>query len=80
MVQDQGFAATGVKTAMKTPIKEPSRDAQCNGVSAEYGNPVAGLAGTVWPLAKRIQSILCMEKSRRMGERADEFDPARYSR
>ena len=62
------------------PGKNNREMAQCDGILAEYRYSLAGFARTVWPLAKCVQSISCMDKGRRMGERSGTVDPARYSR
>ena len=64
----------------RPPGKGQSWDAQCQGVLAQHGYPLEKSARTIWALAKCIQSILCMDKSRRMGKRPGQSDPAGYSR
>ena len=73
-------ASTRTKASERPSRQKQPGNAQCNGILAEYRCPLAGFARTVWPLAKCVQPISCMDKGRRMGECTDEFDPAGYSR
>ena len=80
MEQNQKFVAPGTKTPGRPAGKEQSRDAQCHGVLTEHWYSLERSSREIWSLAKRIQSISCMDKSRRMGERSGAVDPAGYCR
>ena len=80
MEQNQKFADLGTKITGKPAGKEQSRDVQRHGVLAEHWYSLERSSREIWPLAKRIQSISCMDKSRRMGERSGAVDPAGYCR
>ena len=80
METSERLASTRTKASGRPSRQKQPGNAQCNGILAEYRYSLEGFARTVWPLAKCVQPISCMDKGRRMGERTDEFDPARYSR
>ena len=80
MEQNQRFAAPRTKTTGRPAGKEQSGDAQCHSVLAEHWHSLERSSREIWPLAKRIQSISCMDKSRRVGERSGAVDSAGYCR
>lgn len=76
MEQSQRPASARKKAPGRPASQKQPGDAQCHGVLAKHWYSMARSARTVWP----VQSIPCMDKGRRMGERPEQPDSAGYRR